>query len=215
MPSKNRVKQYLPNSVYHVYNRGVEKRIIFQGADDFTYFISCLKQYTAPRDDLIREMVLRHRSRAALNSKLKPLLRMPLYEGRIKILAFSLIPNHFHLLIKQREIDGMQCFMKSLGVKYAMYFNNKNHRVGSLFQDIYKARLIKTKADLLRVSKYVHRNQLGLSTNLEEYPWASFQYYSHKKIPNWIHQNEVLDAFARSAHYKKYKSYFDYVKDQP
>lgn len=215
MPSKNRVKQYIPNSVYHVYNRGVEKRVIFHSADDYKYYLSCLRMYLQPQEATIKDLIARHRSTETLNAKLISLARVPNYAGRVKIFAYALMPNHFHLLLKQSEVDGMTRFMKSLSVKYAMYFNIKNHRVGSLCQDIYKARRIKSKKDLLKTAQYIYRNPLELSQTLETYPWSSLQYWDHKKAPAWIYHGEIQDAFTNSAHYNKHKSLIDYVKDQP
>jgi REP element-mobilizing transposase RayT len=215
MPSRNKVKQYLPNSVYHVYNRGVEKRAIFLGSQDYRVFLNSVRDYTLPREEVAEDAVLRYKSMQRLNSRLQSLARIPTYAGNVRILCFALAPNHFHFLLKQVEVDGMTRFMRSLSTKYSMYFNRKNKRVGSLYQDVYKARRIGTNKDLLETSRYIHRNFFGTSGSPETNPWSSLQYYSHKKAPKWIHQSDVMDAFTKSPHCSKHKTYLDYIKDQP
>lgn len=215
MPSKNKIKIYLPNSVYHVYNRGVEKRKIFNETRDYVHFIEQLKGYLLPKDQAIKELTSRCRSLDSLIKKTIRISHMPSYCGKISILAFALMPNHFHLLIKQTGKADMTGFMRSLGTSYSMFFNYKYKRVGSLFQDIYKARLILDDDDLLDTIGYIDRNPYKLTRSIENYPYSSLKYYVSGKPPIWISTNAALDSFRRSPYYNRYSSYLDFIKDQP
>lgn len=214
MPSRNKIKIYLPNSVYHVYNRGVGRRRIFNESTDYAYFLNQLKAYVLPRSDAMRELTSRCKSVESLMHKTRKISNMPCYCGKVKILAFALMPNHFHLLIKQTHIGDMTKFMRSLGTSYSMYFNLKYNRVGSLYQDIYKARLIMNDEDLLITTNYIHLNPREISKNIENYPMSSLRYYRYDR-PSWVSTNEALTVFRKSPYYKRFSNYIDYVKDQP
>src|SRR3990170_2216093 len=100
MPAKNRIKEYSENSYYHIYNRGVEKRLIFLDQQDYGVFLSYLKEYLLPKNE--KELFSRL-SNPTLSPKEKDkilkLLRLNNFAGEITLLAYCLMPNHFHLLI--------------------------------------------------------------------------------------------------------------------
>ena len=72
------------------------------------------------------------------------------------------MPNHFHLFVFQKEIDSISNFLKSLTVKYSMYFNAKYKRVGPVFQGRYKAVMVKSENQFIYLSKYIHRNPVDI-----------------------------------------------------
>ena len=80
----------------------------------------------------------------------------------IDLLAYCLMPNHFHLLVYQEKINSMNHFLRSVATKYAMFFNRKYDRTGHLFEGIYKAVLVETEEQLIYLSKYIHRNPVEL-----------------------------------------------------
>ena len=149
MPSRNLIKFYLSNSIYHIFNRGVEKRIIFQDEQDYNVFLSYIKEYLSPQGDTLRYRDLRGK-----------------YYTEIKLLAFCLMPNHFHLLIKQIDKNSIKKLTQSLFTRYSMYFNKKYKRVGKLFQSAYKATNVIDKEHLLYVSKYIHLNPIADSSGI-------------------------------------------------
>ena len=155
MPSKNRNKEFGPGEYYHAYNRGVEKRVIFHDDADYQYFMYLLRRYVSQK--LPWENTL-----APAN-----------YFGRISIYAFALMPNHFHLLIKQTGELDMPLFMRSLSNAYVRYFNEKYNRVGSLFQDCYKAVRITSDEQLFQVIQYIELNPVNLISDVTKYPYAS------------------------------------------
>ena len=129
MPGRNVVKNYVAGGVYHAYNRGVEKRTIFVDEEDFRVFHYYLGSYLLP--PVVREGWDMPRG-IALTHGTYDLHR------RIKLLAFCLMPNHFHLLLRQQDELAMREFMKRLANAYVGYFNKKYKRVGSLFQGTYR-----------------------------------------------------------------------------
>src|SRR3989344_9352012 len=102
MASKNSVKIYLPESFYHIYNRGVEKRKIFLDDQDYAVFLSYLQTYLLPKDEeQLHEIVSSSNSNPAEKDKALKLLRLKNYSQNLELVCYVLMPNHFHLLIRQ------------------------------------------------------------------------------------------------------------------
>lgn len=190
MPAKNTLKIYVENAHYHIYNRGVEKRIIFQDEQDYSTFLSYLKTYLTPPPDVF------HR----LNN----------FHGEITLSAYCLMPNHFHLLVKQNSKSAINYFMRSLATKYSMYFNAKYKRVGTLFQGRYKALQITTDSQLLHLTKYIHLNPTSTTrTVLAQYPYSSYRNYLGAINQTWINPKQILDSFYQRNQDLFYKSFVE------
>lgn len=138
----------------------------------------------------------------------------------IEILAFCLMPNHFHLIVRQIKDNGIVKFMQKLGTGYTMYFNEKQKRVGSLFQGRFKAVLINQEPHFIHLPYYIHLNPLDLITPewrsgeiqnlfkaikfLESYRWSSYLDYAGKKnFPSVTNREFFLKFFDGTANYKK------------
>lgn len=198
MPAKNSVKFYIANSIYHVYNRGVEKRKIFLDDQDRGVFLGYLKEYLSSPDEVIRKS-------RELHSK---------YFDEIKLLAYCLMPNHVHLVIKQKDKESIKKFTKSLFTRYSMYFNKRYKRVGPLFQGIYKATNVMEEDYLLDLTKYIHLNPVEIISKIEDGCSSYSDYIGIKNTP-WLHMSIVLDKF-KNNHFivhKKIKSYKDFVEN--
>lgn len=130
----------------------------------------------------------------------------------IEILAFCLMPNHGHFLLKQKQNKGISTFMRKFQDSYARYFNTKYKRAGGLFQSMFKAIRIETDEQLLHVSRYIHLNPvsayLAESKDLENYPWCSFLDYVHEGKEFFINPRFVL------SHFKTRSAYKEFVFDQ-
>jgi putative transposase len=200
MAAKNSRKTYLENGYYHIYNRGVEKRIIFQDQQDYAVFLSYLKEYLLPKNE---KKLYERLSDPQISSKEKDktlkLLRMNNFAGEIMLLAYCLMPNHFHFFIKQKSMGAIDSFMNSLALRYTMYFNRKHKRVGHLYQGVYKAVLIISEPQFLYLSRYIHKQALAsqgqtLRSYSEKQPCSYPEYLGQRKT-GWIHPEEVLSYF--------------------
>src|SRR5258706_8491393 len=147
MPARNIIKIYVENGYYHAYNRGVEKRTIFLDDQDCIVFLRYIRLYLSPIEE-IKNLHIQGEDR------INRFLRINLNQ-EVDLLSFVLMPNHFHMLIKQHTKDGLIKFMRRLSTSYVMYFNKKYHRVGSLFQNKYKGCLVEQDDYLLHVSRYI------------------------------------------------------------
>lgn len=196
MPGKNVLKEYKPNTYYHLYNRGVDKQKIFRDVKDYKKFLGYLKLYLTPVE--------------LQGCSLQAPSRLKNYFGKVRLHAYCLMPNHYHFLLYQVDIDGINHFMRSLATKYSLYFNKKYQRVGPLYENIFKAVEIKTETQLIYISKYIHRNPadiLAARMFLEGYKYSSYANYLGRFSQSWLEINEVLSYF-------KKQSYQDFVEEQ-
>lgn len=184
MPAKNTLKQYLENTFYHVYNRGVEKREIFLDEQDYRVFIDRLRKYLDP------------------DYTTGPGERYGKYmRNEVELIAYCLMPNHFHLLVRQVTPTAMEELMRRVMTAYSMYFNLKYARVGSLFQGRYKAVPVVTDEYLMHLSRYIHLNPCKSSSNAD--PQSSLRFYLHSS-PAWVNPAPVLELFSNKADYAQF-----------
>lgn len=202
LPAKNRTKQYLENSYYHIYNRGVEKRLIFLERQDYSVFLSYLKEYLLPKDEVfLRNQLSQPNLSSKERDKILKLLLLKNFYGEITLIAYCLMPNHFHFFLKQTSSKSIEKFIKSLCIRYTMYFNKKYKRVGQLCQDAYKAVLLSNDSQFIYLSKYIHKQALasqGLSLEPSERDQpSSYPDYLGKRKTEWVYPNEVLKYFPK------------------
>lgn len=187
MPSRNIVREFVSDSYYHIYNRGVEKRVIFTDEQDYTVFLGLLKKYLSGEQSSKEN---RHPFKS--------------FQGEISLLAYCLMPNHFHLLVYQSTEDAITQLMRRVCTGYAMYFNNRYHRVGGLFQGRYKASLIDKDEYLHHVSRYIHLNP----DEYRVWPYSSLAYYQGRKKAQWLNTAPILGLFDNNR-----SEYLEFVAD--
>ena len=195
---------------YHIYNRGVEKRKIFLDLNDYSRFISILKHYI---DYDYPYSLLKSRLKQAKSSEKKQKVLLQLETRRInplvEIFSFCVMPNHYHLTLKQLVKNGISGFMHRIGTAYTRYFNIRQNRSGRLFEGSFKAVRIDSDEQLIHLSRYQHLNPQSLditkSKGLVNYPWSSLSTYLGDKKFSFIKPEIVLSAFRNS------KSYLNFV----
>lgn len=173
MPARNVTKVYVPHSYYHVYNRGVSKQVVFVDDDDYRTFLSILKRYLSPKSARTSNRTL-----------------YPNYAQDVKLLAYCLMPNHYHLLLYQESADGMRKLMTSVGTAYSMYFNRKYKHVGTVFQQRYRAVRMRDEAQFAHISRYIHMNP----SDYHRWEWSSLGYYIGDKHASWLTTTMLPDV---------------------
>lgn len=214
MPSRYIVKDYLANKVYHVYNRGVEKRQIFLDEQDYQVFLYLFKDYLSPPESSESADGILPRGLKTDNPNL---------DQEVDLLAFSLMPNHFHLLLLQKTKTGMMRLLQRSATRYAIYFNQRYQRVGPLFQSRYKAIQVELPSDILFLSFYLHfnhfieKNPTGIVLHelppLEEIvrtTYTSLPYFLAKSYASWLKPNYVLEQLPNLL--SPVSSYEDYIR---
>ena len=200
-----RKQKIASGSIYHVYNRGVEKRLLFLSDQDYNRFIHNLAVFNniKPALNSGRESKISIGKKGIKSIKQsKPL---------VDILAFCLMPNHFHLLLRQKEDGGISKFMNKIGVGYANYFNLKYQRVGPLFQGKFKSVLVNNESQFLYIPHYIHLNPLdiikpnwrenGIKKTkevidfLDSFKWSSYRDYIGKLNFIFLNKNIIYELY--------------------
>jgi putative transposase len=126
----------------------------------------------------------------------------------VELVNISLMPNHFHLLVKEIEEGGISRYMQRVLNSYTKYFNTKYGKSGHLFQGPYKIVHIETNEQLLYLSAYIHRNPRSLEKwkNKEsKYPWSSFQdCLGENRWGNLLKHDIVTGQFSIPSDYREY-----------
>jgi len=210
-------------SFYHVYNRGVDKRRIFMDDQDYSYFLYELGEFNKPAHstNLIR----------TLNKNVKgPTSHI---NGEYAdVCCYVLMPNHYHLILRQLKDNGISKLIQKLGTGYTMFFNKKYERKGVLFEGKYKVKPVDSDEYLMHLSRYLHLNPVSLidpqwknkgikawkKTNdfIKNYRWSSYSAYissendnvkgptSHREI---LSKDFIMDYFKNSSDkYEKFIS---------
>ncbi len=181
------------NEFYHIYNRGTDKRRIFITKNDYERFIILL--YLANSKEPIRIDTRRQ--------SFKDLFEKDRGENLVEIGAYCLMPNHFHLLLKEKTENSISLFMQKLTTAYTMYFNKKYERNGVLFQGVFKAEHLDDDNYLKYIYSYIHLNPIKLidatwkkngiknQTKAEKF-LTEYQYSSYGKYINLNRTENVI-----------------------
>ncbi len=173
--------QFAIGEFYHVYNRGVEKRIIFLDDNDRKRFYYLLFLCNGQKPFEISEL------------NLKKVFEFEREETLVDIGAVCLMDNHFHLLLYEKKENGISEFMHKVSTAYTLYFNRKYKRTGSLFGGSFKAEHIDNDRHLKYLFAYIHLNPIkmfqadwqeegirdlkGAQKFLEDYTFSSYLDY--------------------------------------
>lgn len=194
------------DGIYHIVSRGYDKRDIFLDESYYKRFAESLLLFNTSEKITVREA--RKREAGAEDNEIEP---DPLTE----VLAYTLMPNHFHLVLREIREGGISKFMQKLGTGYTRYFNERNNRtgLGGLFQSRYQSVRIKTDDQLLNVFVYVLTNPVELwekdwkkkmrvrdgekaLARLARYPWSSYHsYFGDPAFPGVTSTGFFLEFF--------------------
>lgn len=185
---------------YHLYNRGTERRDIFVDDVDRFRFVHYLYESNSsgPMSKLL-EPNYRGRTSVIRNRRGEPI---------VEILAWCLMPNHYHLLVRQLVARGISRFLQKLGTGYTMFFNTRHERSGVLFQGKTKAKWVNEEAYLTRMAAYIHANPAELYDGgvrkrreaLHDYRWSSHHdYFGKKNFPSIISKGTLLSEVGEAS----------------
>ncbi len=199
---------FADDEIYHIFNRGVEKRPTFTNKRELDRGVLTLDYYRY----------------ADLSVKLSQFLTLPAdqKESLIKsikkdskklvdIISYCLMPNHFHFLLRQKIANGISIFASNFTNSYTRYFNAKHERIGPLFEGIFKAVHIGSEEQLIHVSRYIHLNPATAfiiePEQLENYIWSSYPEYTGFSSNDISAKEIILDLFSLKDSKEKYKQF--------
>lgn len=182
---------------YHCYNRGIEKRIVFEDTRDYHRFLELL--YLANDEFPLRRCDIG-------THKFEEILKIPRGKKLVAIGAFCLMPNHFHLVLKEVSEGGITAFMRKIGTAYVLYFNARHERTGNLFFKPFRSSHVSTDRYFQHLINYVHCNPAALyepewktshvvdpqflGEKIAAHPYSSLSAHAGAHMPT----NAILDA---------------------
>ncbi len=201
---------------YHIYSRGVDKRDIFLGQDDYTRFMKLLFLCNGTEPIVFRLIQNQPLDEIKRGTKLA------------SVGAYCLMPNHFHLLARETVEGGITKYLGKLLTSYSMYFNKKNERVGTLFSSRFHAAHADSDEYLRYLFSYIHLNPVKLIKpdwrerglldidrplilkHLFAYPYSSYQDYvgDNQNSRGQILNREDFPEYFQSAH-----DFSDFIND--
>ena len=198
---------------YHIFNRGVARQPTFFSKRDYSRFLLCLSYYRFNELPfrLSKFLQIQARDRYSILKKLEVENNLA-----VEIIAFCLMPNHFHILLQQKTNGGISKFVRQITDSHTRYINTKYDRVGPLFQGAFKVVHVETNEQLLHLSRYIHLNPLVSfivkDDDFLSFPWSSLQNYLNGGSTN-INTLPVLEQFKSSSDYLSFVlNQTDYAK---
>ena len=135
-------------------------------------------------------------------------------KNNFKLLAFCLMPNHFHLMVEQIKDTPISSLMSKLCTSYAKYINQKYEKVGHVFQDKFKAVLVENNPQLMWTSSYIHMNPVKdkIVKHPSEYKWSSYNDIASNRDLLIVNKALLIETFGDEKSFEKETLNFD-VKD--
>lgn len=191
---------------YHVFNRGVARQPIFTDIREYKRAIQLISYYQNknPSPKYSHFIQLPREQRNILLS-----LSNSKRDYSVSIIAYCLMPNHFHFLLRQKVDNGIPKFIADFTNSYARYFNVKNERYGPVFQGRFKSVLVETDEQLFHVVRYIHLNPytsyvVKSVSELENYEFSSLPDYIGRRNSILVDKKVVLSNFKKSIDYEKF-----------
>lgn len=195
-------KTFAPFECYHIYNRGNRKQDIFRSDVDRTRFLLSLLLFQHPDPPIQLNRIIRRYVQHRV-------LDIPDVTRRsVELVAFVLMPNHFHCIVREMRPDGISKYMQRFLNSYTKYFNTRYEQVGHVFQGPFHAVHIEDDDQLLYCSAYIHRNPRGIKgwcDREHEYQWSSFpDYVGSNRWGALLRPDIVLDQTGRGDRYRRF-----------
>ncbi|KKT74245.1 MAG: hypothetical protein UW71_C0030G0006 [Parcubacteria group bacterium GW2011_GWB1_44_7] len=185
------IRTFALDEYYHLYNRGVDKRIVFENDSDYKRFVLLL--YLCNGTSPVRFNSLSNWKGVTSPELVKVVFDYDRGKPLLALGAYCLMPNHFHILAREISENGISVFMQKVGTAYTMYFNGCRERTGALFQGVFKSEHANNDEYLKYLFSYIHLNPVKIiepnwkkegiadeqkiKQHLTSYPYSSYMDY--------------------------------------
>lgn len=205
------------SEIYHILNRSIDKRKIFLDKKDYFRFIHDLFEFNDERP--ANTAAYHFFQRTKYGDLEGHNIRKP-RKMLVNIHAFSLMPNHYHLLLSPRIDNGIPWFMQKLGAGYVKYFNYRYKRKGTIFEGRYKSIRVSKDSHFFHLPYYIHLNPLDMKFKewregkmrdykkameyLDKYRWSShLDYIGIKNFPSITNRAYLTEILGKPEEYRK------------
>ena len=219
-----RKEQFINGEIYHIIIRAIDDNLIFKDIDDYYRGIFSIYEFNNAKPVTIRE---RRKARAKIKKEVadRGPASVDSRDKLVEVLAFCIMPNHLHLLVRQLQDWGVVKFMSKLNTGYGGYFNRKYGRKGYVFQDRFLAVHIENEDQLKNIFVYIHTNPIALIEPnwkekgienpekiikfLENYKWSSYlDYLGKKNFPSVTDREFLLKIMGGERGCKEFVDYW-------
>ena len=191
---------------YHLFNRSINREPILKWEKNCQRALATFDLYRFSNSPVRLSYFL------SLGFEKRVELMSELEKGdkkHLEIIAFCLMPNHYHLLLKQISQNGIRNFLSLFQNSYTKYFNTRHNRRGPIFQGEFKAVRVETEEQLVHLSRYIHLNPhssyvVKSIKDLENYPWSSLPDYLGKQKQSFVEKEVILNLFRDKKEYRKF-----------
>lgn len=193
----------------HIYNEGIDNKNLFNDSEDIQVFSKYLKEYLdAPPDlnEVKKTFSINGRTFQGVPHQPRN------YYNKIELIAYSLLPEHFHLIVKEISPNSVQKFIRSISTRYVIYYNKKYQRKGSLFQGPYKSVKLNDLYSLLLLTQHIHKEYINSSVN---HVGSTHEEYLKGQNPDWIKSHYILSLFEDKVdpRLNKYGNYKNFIEN--
>ncbi len=197
----------IPGGYYHLYNRGNNKQDIFFNNEDRERFLFLILYLQSPLTvDKIGRKIGDFLS--GQHPVLPSLVDKIVQNRYVELISFILMPNHFHLTIRETKEKGISTYMQRVLNAYTKYSNTKYQKTGHLFQGPFQTVPVTNNNQLLYLSTYIHlncRELKGWAAKEHLYPWSSYQDYSgHNRWGKLLKPDIITKQFKTPAEYRNF-----------
>lgn len=200
------VRKYplVKGEIYHIFNRGIDKRTTFSDPGEFARAYESIKYYQYENTPFKISYFLN--SSETNQKRLENSLRG---SKLVSIICYCFMPNHFHFILREEIDGGISKFMGLFLNSYTRYFNTKHKRVGGLFLDQFKNVLVSNEGQLLHLTRYIHLNPFssGIVKSIDDlikYQWSSFPEFINGAKIGLSKKSIILKSFNKPVDYKNF-----------
>jgi putative transposase len=174
---------FINDNLYHVMNKSIAGYEIFNSKDDFIRITQMLRFFSLKEryfkfSQLVGSVGFEKKGFEQTMAEIEKNQK-----NLVEIIAYCIMPTHFHILVKQTEDGGVSNFVGCVSNSYARYFNNKYNRKGHLWSDKFKSVIVDSDEQLLHLTRYIHLNPVtaGIVEDPSDWKWSSYDEYAGLK----------------------------------
>jgi len=191
---------------YHIYNRGVDKKDIFIDKRDYARFLFCVLFFQSPLSLVNPPSYINYFIGHSVFNISQKIKKQIISDKYVELVSFIFMPNHFHLIVKEKVAGGISQYMQRIQNSFTKYFNTKYKKNGHLFQGPYQIVYIEDDEQLLYLSSYIHRNCRvlnGWKNKEEKYPWSSYSdFLGPNRFGGLLEPEIIMSEFNNAGDYK-------------
>lgn len=192
------------DEIYHVYNRGDQKQVLFRNDRDYARMLFALLYFQSPKSfrNIKRKVdVFMHEGSFGVDGK------KVVDDRHVELINFCLMPNHFHLTVKNVASKGISSYLQRLQNSYGRYFNTKYDKTGYVFEGPYRSKHVSTDVQLQYLSAYIHKNPKELTgeKKYSQYQWSSYtDYLTENRWGDLLALDVILDGYSSVNQYQEF-----------